>query len=104
MCTRAQGLFAHATTPGVPTIIVTQTKAARYKNICASEPENVCTLLAASPTKSARWYSPPILSSKPTKLEAINEPIFADGLKVRHSDRCQASDTQTIQSAAFEQR
>ena len=104
MCTRAQGLFAHATTLGVPAIAVTQAKRERYKHIRASGPENVCTLLAASPTKPACRYSPPILSCKPTKLEAINEPIFADGLKVRHSDRCQASDTQTIQSAAFEQR
>ncbi len=55
MFTRAQGLFAHAATPGAPTIIVTQAKAARYKNICASGPENVCTLLAASPTKSTCW-------------------------------------------------
>ena len=46
MCTRAQGLFAHATTPGSPTISVAQAKVVRYKHICASEPENVCTLLA----------------------------------------------------------
>ena len=52
MCIRAQGQFAHATTPGAPAIAVAQAKAARYKHICASEPENVCTLLAASPTKA----------------------------------------------------
>ena len=51
VCTRAQGLFAHATTPGAPTIAVTQAKMARCKHICASDPENVCTLLAASPAK-----------------------------------------------------
>ncbi len=32
------------------TIAVTQAKPARYKNICASDPEKVCTLLAAVPT------------------------------------------------------
>ena len=53
MCTRAQGLFAHATTSGAPTIAVAQARAARYKYICASDPENVCTLLGASPTNSA---------------------------------------------------
>ena len=47
MGTRAQGLFAHATTLGAPAIVVTQAHVARYKNICASDPENVCTLLAA---------------------------------------------------------
>ena len=57
MCTRAQGQFAHAATPGAPTIAVAQAKAVRYKNACASEPENVCTLLAASPTKSACLHS-----------------------------------------------
>ena len=56
MCTRAQGLFAHATTPDAPTIVVTHAKAALYKHICASDPENVCTLLAASPTQSACQY------------------------------------------------
>ena len=56
-CTRAQGQFAHATTLGAPTIVVTQAKQALYKNICASEPENVCTLLAASPAKAACLHS-----------------------------------------------
>ena len=49
--TRAQGQFAQATTPGVPTVAVAQAITACYKHICASEPENVCTLLADSPTK-----------------------------------------------------
>ena len=44
-------------TSGSPTIVVAQAIDARYKHICASEPENVCTLLAASPTKRARKYS-----------------------------------------------
>ena len=51
MGTRAQGLFAHATTPGAATIAVTQAIASRYKHICASDPENVCTLLDATPAK-----------------------------------------------------
>ena len=38
MCTRAQGLFAHATTLSAPTNAVMQAKAARYKHICASGP------------------------------------------------------------------
>ena len=38
---------------GVPTIAVTQAKSASYKHICASDPENVCTLLTASPANSA---------------------------------------------------
>ena len=38
MWTRAQGLFAHATTPDAATIVVTQAKRERYKHICASEP------------------------------------------------------------------
>ena len=38
MCTRAHGLFAHATTPGASTTVVTQAKRERYKNICASGP------------------------------------------------------------------
>ncbi len=53
MCTRAQGLFAHSSTPGAPTTVVTQAKRERYKHICASGPENVCMLLTASPSKSA---------------------------------------------------
>ena len=57
MCTRAQGLFAHATTPGAPTIVVKQAKPERHKHICASGLENVCTLLAASPTQLACWLS-----------------------------------------------
>ena len=57
----AQGLFAHATTPRAATIAVALAKAARYKNICASGLENVCTLLATSPTQSERWCSPPCL-------------------------------------------
>jgi hypothetical protein len=36
VCTRARGLFAHATTPGAPAILVTQANLAGYKNICAS--------------------------------------------------------------------
>ena len=56
MGTRAQGQFAHATAPGSPTIVVAPAKAVRSKHICASEPENVCMLLAASPTKPACWY------------------------------------------------
>ena len=57
MGTRAQGQFAHATAPGSPTIVVAQAKAARYNHICASEPENVNTLLTAPHTKSACWHS-----------------------------------------------
>ena len=72
VCTRAQGLFAHATTPGAPTIVVAQAKAARYKNICASGPENVCALLAASSTKPACRYLYPMPPSQPAQLEAIN--------------------------------
>ena len=44
---------------GCATTVVTQAKAARYKHICASEPENVCTLLAAAPTTPACWQSGP---------------------------------------------
>jgi hypothetical protein len=48
VCTRAQGLFAHATTPGAPTIVVTQAKVVRYKHICASEPERTCARCSPS--------------------------------------------------------
>ena len=56
VCTRAQGQVAHAATSGAQTIVVAPAKAVRYKNICASEPENVYTLLAASPTKPVCRY------------------------------------------------
>ncbi len=59
VCTRAQGLFAHATAPGLPTIAVTQAKPEGYKYICASDPKNVCTLLAAVPTRPASRLSTP---------------------------------------------
>ena len=42
---------------GAPTILVAPATAERYKHICASEPQNVCALLAASPTKRARKHS-----------------------------------------------
>ena len=38
VCTRVQGLFAHATTPGAPTIGVTQAKRERHKHNCTSGP------------------------------------------------------------------
>ena len=38
MCTRAQGQFAHAATPGAPTIAVAQVKAEPKQHIRASEP------------------------------------------------------------------
>ena len=57
VCTRAQDLVAHATTPGAPTIVVTQAIAARHKHICASGPKNVCTLLTASITQLACWLA-----------------------------------------------
>ena len=69
--TRAQGLFAHATTPGAATIAVTQAQVVRYKNICASEPENGCTLLAAPPTKSECWYPSPRLPSQITGVRLL---------------------------------
>ena len=72
VCTRAQGLFAHATTLGVLTIVVTPARAARYKHICASDPENVCTLLAASLTKSACWHSYLTPPFQPTQVEATS--------------------------------
>ena len=57
MCTRTQGQFAHAATLGALTIVVTQAQRVRYNYICASEPETVCTLLAASPSKLVSLYS-----------------------------------------------
>ena len=79
MCTRAQGLFAHATAPGAPTVDVTPAKPARYKHICASDPENVCTLLAASPTQLACRLSTtpaaPIKTDSAVALGAFCRPL-----------------------------
>ena len=75
MCTRVQGQFAHATTPGAPAIAVAPAKAARYKNSCASEPENVYTLPADSPTKPVCRYLYPLPPSHSTLLEPINQLI-----------------------------
>ena len=88
VCTRAQGQFAHATTPGAPTIVVAQAKVARYKHICASEPENVCTLLAASPTKSASRHSTSVtLSAGQAAQDAARIPIIASRTSAAHALR-----------------
>ncbi len=102
VCIRAQGLFAHAAARGVPTIAVTQAKAAHYKNICASEPENVCTLLAAVPATlacgrpthqavtgahhAAMWPSrPPVRqpASPASRLSAFPMPRHARSTRLR---------------------
>ena len=88
VCTRAQGLFAHATTRGEPAIVVTQTKLTRYKNICASEPENVCTLLAASLIKRACLHLVPPPGSP--RLQSIRAALPARPLLAKLADEREA--------------